>query len=521
MKPRKRLLALPFLKCVWVYLIAPLIFTATAHAQSPTFGTLTLVMANRNGYVIASDSRQSSGSALNKIRCVDKEAFYCDNSQKLFKTGEKSSIAISGFSSALKGTPLELQVASVLRQRYKYLQSKSASEKWSPPKGARPAMTIAETYVREFGPDDPKMPRPESEDFELEEALTTVAAAAPNNIPNGQLNFQTLTAKFDAKGVSQINRIDYEYVPRRGGPRNIMLPDYQAVDVTAQFCHVKSQINDNLKIKDFKFCTAGIDGLAKKVLNGDYATTNRIILKYYRALKKHKLDKIPLSQLAMLAHSILGETEKSPDVIATVGSESFSVVGGPDQLGIFPRRGRAVCCGEDRLPADLQLLYPKFLRAGFAYDGAKNGTPVNAARMSFFWSGRYDPDKPVHQVFIGDYFRNVTVQLDGNYFVDNRFDEVTFRYEGGDCFMQPPPRNVFVHCNLELHGSVTLPESCRSLSDLPNLGTYGLHTSGTIVGSPIRVEMSKCREPHPDGTVTLWYRGECGDTAAIIGPEIR
>src|SRR5208282_4676766 len=66
-------------------------------------GTLNLILANQNGFVVAADSRMS---APGPFRCTDgtqaKQGpetgfFYCDDSQKLFRTGTRSAMVISGF----------------------------------------------------------------------------------------------------------------------------------------------------------------------------------------------------------------------------------------------------------------------------------------------------------------------------------------------------------------------------------------------------------------------------------------
>ncbi len=310
-------------------------------------------------------------------------------------------------------------------------------------------MIVGQTYVRKYVQDPLNVSLPKDEDYELEEALVAVAAFASANTPSSQLNFSTLKGEVDEKGVPQVSRVDYEYAPRIGGPLNITMPDYEARDVTKQSCQPST--SSDLKMNVFKFCTAGVDGPARKILSGDYPTTDETIQRYYRARRQNELDEMPLSEISSLAHSILAETGRSSDAQAQVAdgttTVSFSVVGGPDQLGVFPSRGKASCCGGEHLPIDQQLLPPKFIRAGLSYDGTENGSPVNAVRISFDWNELYDPDEPIHQVFIGDYFRNVIVRLDGNYFVNNRFDNVTFHFEGGECFM-PSGNQLGPNCKM-------------------------------------------------------------------------
>jgi hypothetical protein len=111
---------------LWVLVqLAALFFVAQlVSAQSvpaPQGGTLIVVLASRNGAVIASDSRRSSpGTPFN---CRGKIQRFCDDSQKVFVTGPKSAVAIAGFANGdvpgITGTPVNVEVASVFRRMFK------------------------------------------------------------------------------------------------------------------------------------------------------------------------------------------------------------------------------------------------------------------------------------------------------------------------------------------------------------------------------------------------------------------
>src|ERR1039458_3668293 len=57
-------------------------------------GTLNIILANKNGFVIGADSRMSSDTSFD---CEGKLQLYCDNSQKLFRSTSHSAMAIAGF----------------------------------------------------------------------------------------------------------------------------------------------------------------------------------------------------------------------------------------------------------------------------------------------------------------------------------------------------------------------------------------------------------------------------------------
>ena len=105
---------------LWIILAA---FTSSmvcprATAQEPmSSGTLNVVLANKNGFVIAADSRRSSSTGT--FSCNGIQQSYCDDSQKLFRTSKSSAMAIAGFAAGgSNGTPLDLTIASVLRKRF-------------------------------------------------------------------------------------------------------------------------------------------------------------------------------------------------------------------------------------------------------------------------------------------------------------------------------------------------------------------------------------------------------------------
>jgi hypothetical protein len=493
--------------------------------QPPTSGTLTLVFANRNGFVIASDSRRSS--LKQRFVCEDPHAlaFFCDDSQKVFKTGPRSALAISGFASGgAFGNPLGLQVASVLRRRYQYVDNPAAKPpEWTPPKGAHPAITIGSFYFGAYKSRDAKPP-PFDEDHELEQALTAVAAFAAPTDPPHLLNFTTLIADFDKQSAPRIQRIDYVNNAHRAGPLDVMLPDYDPEDVTSECCRLVAESQGKANVVPFRYCFAGVADTAKGIIDGNYPSEDSAIRRYYRRLRHKTLHKMALSEMKSLAHSILVETNRRALGNASDGQlrQTISVVGGRDQIGVFPTKGLSQCCGQNNLPNAEQLLPVKFVRAGFLYDGRSDAVPVNPIGISFYWSGHHDPDEPIGQVFMGDYFRNVTVRLDGNYFVNNRFDSVTFRYSGGECFLPPPPLNEGRNCKLALPIGTIIRPGCAAASSCEQLPQSGPQSDGPdVVGAPIRVESTRCRRMNPDGTITFYVGGECGNTAGMTGPVIK
>lgn len=495
---------------------------STQAQQPPASGTLTLVLANRNGFVIASDSRRSS-IIRGRFKCGDTLAFFCDDSQKIFKTGPKSALAISGFASWVGGTPLDLQVASVLRRRYRYADNPSSERTgWTPPEGAHPALTVSYFSFSAYKNPDPGRSSVD-EDFELEQALTAVAALAPATLAPASLNLQTLIGDFDKRGPPRIRRIDYVNNAHRAGPLNTELPDYSPVDVTAERCRTVAESNRRAGAVPFSYCFAGVDGTAERIIRGNYPSRDPAIRRYYRRLRRKTLRKMRLSEMKELVHGILVETNREALTNVSDGAlrQTISVVGGGDQIGVFPTKGPSRCCGQDHLLKDEQLLPLKFIRAGFLYDGSSEPIPVNPVGISYYWGGQHDPDERIGQVFMGDDFQNVTVRLDGNYFLKNRFYFVTFRYSGGECFLPMLPSNEVHHCRIAMPRGTILPESCMIVSSCDEAPEADAQNDGAeVVGAPIQIKSTGCRRMNTDGTITFYVGGECGNTAGVVGPAI-
>ena len=174
-----------------------------AENNNVTSGTLNLILANKNGFVVAADSRASSSAPFH---CTDHkkarkapgtQIFYCDDSQKLFRTGERSTMVMAGFAVAQRGTPLDLVVASVLRKRFgpggnTMLDWDSATGKFQIRNGSEPGV--------------PKGPEGVVLDSmwcrgRLGQALTAIASLYdPSSLPPEKMVFVATFVAIDATG---------------------------------------------------------------------------------------------------------------------------------------------------------------------------------------------------------------------------------------------------------------------------------------------------------------------------------
>ena len=284
-------------------------------AGEDTRGTLNLLLANRNGFVIAADSRRSRPSPF----------AYWDDSQKLFRVGPKSAAVISGFASWVNGgSPIDFQVAAALREEF-------SDTEWE--KGKRKLPNLPPTLMSLVG-----------------EQLTMFAGLlAANGESPTALNFQMLAAGFD-KSKLVLLRLEFRPHIEVYGPFGLPVPRYEPVVTTKVVRH-------------FECLSAGVDDLARSVLDGGFSTIDPRILEYYRARNEGKLDQLSLNSLEDLAVAILEETKRVTPV-----------VGGPDQIGVFPKHG-SVRWHLPELPGSRQKLRSTVLNVGASYSW--EGFPAN------------------------------------------------------------------------------------------------------------------------------------------------
>ena len=223
-------------------------------------GTLNLVLANRNGFVIAADSRRS---ALNSFSCTDgtpaKRArdigyFYCDDSQKLFRTGTHSAMAINGF--AVGGySRLQLAVASVLRKRFG-------------PHGIadnRGGVTMVGDWSS----------------WALEQALVGVAALYdPPDLPESSMVFGATYAGFDTDGHPILRQQAF-----RGSWKPSPLPDKPVPEYTISDSH-------NVLVNRFIPVAAGIPHVANAILKEFIAVPTQLSSPITRSVAQERWMKV-------------------------------------------------------------------------------------------------------------------------------------------------------------------------------------------------------------------------------------
>lgn len=446
---------LDFLKLppIFFLLLALACASCLAHdgssAGTPEIGTLNLLLANKRGFVVAADSRRTRMSDLR----------HWDDSQKLFRIGPKSALVIAGFASwAARGSPLDTQVASFLREEL-------SDPVWT--SGKRPVTELPNMVRANIG-----------YELKLFGALNATRRPAPS--PE-ELDFQVLAASVIRDSV-QIVRISF--TPQVGvfGPFDLAVPSYDMQSTSTTVQH-------------FVAYSAGIDTIARTILDGTVNTHDERILNYYRSRDAEQLDNLSLDSIKDLTEAVFEETERASEF-----------VGGPNQIGIFPKNG-PVGWKLPQLATDKKRFRSTFLNVGVTYK--PNGvTPyeyslIHGKKMVFeFGMSLVQPfDEPFTQVFVGSWFQDVAVSLDGNAFAGNHFVNTTFEYQGAAMYFSPD--NTIDGCKLEAPADAAIPQILSGCSR----GTNPSVVEGRTLGAPLKAQPHGCVTRKPDGRVVVKIKG--------------
>jgi hypothetical protein len=373
---------------------------AQAQESKATSGTLNLILADRNGFVIAADSRMSGET---EFECHGHRQSYCDDSQKLFQTTQNSALVIAGFAVDGKVSALDLAVAPVLLKEFGH-------------------HGLAKDDQAPFIPDMIKE--------KLSEALTNVAALHYPFDPQHHKPQPLIVtfARIDRNSGPILRRLLYTETLKLSAPLQVYVPQFEVQD------------SGEVPITKFLPDAEGLPWVAQAIFAGVWKSQDPDILKYYEKKKRDQLDSMSLIEMRRLAEAILHETERY-----------LVAVGGEDQIGVFPTDESAV---EFHLPADLPidaLSVPSVL-TWVGLDCSGTATLCNGP-LTF----SVDPQRaqgPYNKFFLAGRFSDVPIALENNIFIGNDFNQVTFEWIGGRPFML---HNHVSHCTLELPGTMPVP----------------------------------------------------------------
>jgi hypothetical protein len=259
----------------------------SAAAQTPpastdfphTSGSLNLVLANKNGFVIAADSRGTQHTRDGDL--------YRDEYQKLFRTGPRSALAIAGLLAG-GAKPFELE-------------------------------TIAR-ILRRFGPAGLNDGRGEvgmvHDWLELEfshqlQRLAAVWATFPD-FGEQDLRLIATVVGFDAEANVIVDQVQFV-------PDGLLMGNIPAI---------KPVSLPKIVVRDFDWRAAGMPSIAADILHGRLIVPTSAVADYLERMKEKRLASASLEELRRLTEVVFQQTMSHEPR-----------VGGPIQMAVIPREG--------------------------------------------------------------------------------------------------------------------------------------------------------------------------------------
>lgn len=262
-------------------------------------GTLNVVLANKNGFVVITDSMVTSISRQGTEQLPNP-------AQKLFRIDERTVATIAGFGSGTIPTAPEFNTS---------------------------AAGILGRYIRELekNPDSAFSEKLTALSFTFNFYLSSfanISAVVSGDIPPGLYEFQMLLAGYEPDGTAKVARLVLRTSIALG-------PDGQRT-----FSSFVEQATSKTVHKEFVFETAGQDDIAQNVLlNPDSYQDISVVQKYAEAMQKDRGASMSLEEMEQLARFLIQITE-----------QRYTSVGGERQLAIL-EKGKIQSVEQRQFPA--------------------------------------------------------------------------------------------------------------------------------------------------------------------------
>lgn len=360
----------PFLIALAVLAVPMLLRAAKGEESNLWSGTLNVVLANKNGFVIATDSFATRPGCTNP---VDK--------QKLFRISERSALAIAGFASYAQHP--DLDVASVLSSRYGDWSSTSTGESvffldWVESvltRAIRRVIAVFQTYP--------------------------VAAT----LDLSQTSFIATYARCCSNGFPVIEQSTFGPVQRRTTPVGTVAFSYGLV-------------NKKKKVASkFIYEMAGVNDYALSILRDHQRIPDLRLRGFYKAVESKMLDALSITDMHDTAAALLDYT-----------SLRTPCVGGATQIGVFPTTGTPTWTPPIS-PSGNTTLRDSVLWWGASFTTGPGGLSIDQPRDVLQDVEREDGALAT-QFFVSSLFDGVAVVLEDHTFVGNLFRNTTFIIAG-------------------------------------------------------------------------------------------
>lgn len=254
----------------------------TKSAFKVSRGTLIIVVGNRHGFVIATDSRRTEDDG------------YRDDSQKLIRISDDSALAVAGFASAL-GTPFESEVVAELLKELPQRPNHSDGRR------LRSSLTVSSNVGT----------------TEADRTATWVKASLnwkfdlfsriiqTEGMEVASLSFTALIADFDVRRSPYAVSISYR-------PQQQIWSMEHSVGPFIFVAHGMTQVFDQIKA-------------------GAYRGASDTLTNFQRRVQTGEAREMSLPELAQAALDLIAATAANDDR-----------VGGPTQYGMFPADGKVI-----------------------------------------------------------------------------------------------------------------------------------------------------------------------------------
>ena len=392
----------------------------------PLGGTLNVVLANKNGFVIATDSFATGPGCT---RPVDK--------QKLFRISEQSALAIAGFATYAGQTPFDLDMATILNTRY--------GDWRSTPKGET---VFFLDWVENV----------------LTRAIRRVVAVFSTHpvAATLDLSFVATYARCCSAGFPVIEQSRFVPVGRRTTPVGTVAFSYGLVDKTPPKVASK-----------FIYETEGVDDYALKILREHQRIPDSRLRSFYRAVENDTLDALSISDMQETAAALLDYTHtRTP------------CVGGATQIGVFPTTGTPTWTQPISTSGNTTLR-DSVLWWGASFTTGPGGLPIDQPRDVLQDVEREDGALAT-QFFVSSLFDGVALVLDDHTFAGNLFRNTRFIIVGISPRLFYSNR-VEGTCTVETSSRDLIPPELATRCDTSSRTTKV--TDGTV-GAPLRWQRS-------------------------------
>jgi 20S proteasome alpha/beta subunit len=328
-------------------------------------GTLNLVLTNKNGFVIAADSRGTWWD--------EGVRHQSDDFPKLFRTGRKSAIAIAG----LLATPPE---------PYRFESSSTILARFGAngmPDERGNSYFVLPWIQHHFGV-----------------RLRTLAAVLSTYMqtPRGYGLVATIGG-YDTNGTPQLTQIKFEPEARPS------LVNGKCIWMM-KLAEVKPRI-----VGTFAFHTSGQVRVADAILAGKYAQKKTVFVPYLKALSEGTTGELELGEMVTLAKAIFDETMKEEET-----------VGGEIQMGVIPSNGDAEWILKPVAQQNILLG-----GAELVIGGAKSSLG-EIERPAYYELAQNFDTLNISRLFVATTFRDLTIPLDENHFFGCTFERCTLVY---------------------------------------------------------------------------------------------